>query len=171
MPIHSKCTGPILCATQVGLRVNCYASHYAYTSKNFKGTYIRRLRLAFRKVQAVCVELQQRTVATHGVVGLEEGNAYLRDRVHFLENEVSCFQETVRRLTSELERAEALARRGSLQKERTSPVGTKRGTDEMIPVAPMGYHRPPYLAAYTLPGRVKPSPFLRLGEGGGGCRD
>jgi hypothetical protein len=85
----------------------------ASTSKNLNDTYMRRSRIS-RKVRATGAELQHCTIAVHRVAGLEKGNAYLRDRMYSLENEVNRLQETVERLTSELEKSKAIARKGLL---------------------------------------------------------
>jgi hypothetical protein len=68
----------------------------ATSSNNLKGTYVRRLRQASRKVRAIGAELQQRTVVPVGYPvnpdgknKMEEELARLRIRVRDLENEVS----------------------------------------------------------------------------------
>ena len=85
----------------------------ASTSRNLKGTYVRRLRQS-RKVRAVGAELQQHTGAAFGAPASsqeieregerererekeerERKNARLRKRVGYLENEVSRLQKTV----------------------------------------------------------------------------
>jgi hypothetical protein len=68
----------------------------ATSSSNLKGTYVRRLRQASRKVRAIGAELQQRAVVPVGYPvnsdrksKMEEELARLRSRVRDLENEVS----------------------------------------------------------------------------------
>jgi RNase H-fold protein (predicted Holliday junction resolvase) len=143
----------------------------ATSSNNLKNSYVGRLRQASRKVRAIGVELQQRTVVPvgypvnpDGKSKMEKKIAWLRSRVRDLENEVSRTLETVGRLfdTAIEKRAEKKARPTS--DERGTTVGAERGTKDMTPdvaTAIMGNSPPP------LP-LLKPGPCRLRSSGGAG---
>lgn len=192
----------------------------ASTSKNLKGTFVRRLRLASRKTRAAGAELQKRAVVpssswamtttssltsrtTNGfnfhrhrrhddgerddhrmdVILVEdeeeddEEGARQRERMRFVESEVSCLQETVERLTKEkenrerddMERMTRMLRSSSIERgiggrtsvgPKTSTVGKARGA--AAPTSVMG-SAPPLL---LLPTRSVPSHLHSAGEMG-----
>jgi hypothetical protein len=76
----------------------------ATSYNNLKGTYVRRLRQASRKVRAIGAELQQHTVVPVGYLvnsdgkgKMEEELARLKSRVRELDDEVSRILVTVGR--------------------------------------------------------------------------
>jgi RNase H-fold protein (predicted Holliday junction resolvase) len=124
----------------------------ATSSNNLKGTYVRRLRQASRKVRAIGAELQQRTVVPvgypvnpDGKSKMEEEIARPRSRVRDLEN-VSRILGTVGRLfDTAVEKRSEKETRPTLD-ERGTTVGAERGIKDMTPgvsTAIMGPPSPP----------------------------
>jgi RNase H-fold protein (predicted Holliday junction resolvase) len=149
----------------------------ATSSNNLKGTYVRRLRQASRKVRTIGAVLQQRTIVPVGYPAnpdgkskMEEELIRLRSRLRDLDNEVSTILETVGRLfdTAVEKRAEQETRPTS--DERGTTVEAERVTKDMTPRVQTAIMGPlPPLTPHRQPGpsRIRGS----SGAGGAGERD
>jgi hypothetical protein len=135
----------------------------ATSSSNLKGTYVRRLRQASRKVRAIGAELQQRTVVpvgypiiTDGKSKMEEELARLRSRVRELGAEVSRILVTVGQWFGT-----AVGKKAEEDEMRTT-MGAERGAKGMTPGVLTAIMAPPP----SQPPHPQPGPSRPRGSGG-----
>ena len=101
----------------------------ASTSKNLKGTYVRRLKDDAGKARASVTELVMRTKATGSLVALERENIKLRAKLQQAQEEINALKKGGSKMVKEGigrgQQVAVLPKKPSLQRERLCPAPPK----------------------------------------------